>query len=114
MICWPRMVRSSAIVSGAIAALVAVAPGAASTVSHERLGVKLTLVDPGDLVSDAIKDRLAQAFFAAYPAARARFNPAAPESVVISFDPAYAGIALTAGATVICSATWANRHPLDA
>jgi hypothetical protein len=108
------MVRSSAVVAGVITVSVAVDPGAASTMSHERLGLKLMLVDPGDLVSDAIKDRLAQAFFASYPAARARFNPTAPDSVVVSFDPAYAGIAVTAGATIICSATWANRHPLDA
>jgi hypothetical protein len=108
------MVRSFAIVAGAIAVWVMAGPGAAGTASHERLGVKLMMVDPGDLVAAATKDRLAEAFFAAYPPARARFNPAAPDTVVISFDPAYAGIALTAGATIICSATWANRHPLDA
>lgn len=107
------MVRPSVIVAGAIVALVAVDPGAANTVSYERLGLRITLVDPGDLVGAATKDRLVQAFFASYPVARARFNPAAPDSVVLSLDPVYPGISVTTGATITCSATWANQHPLD-
>ncbi len=108
------MASRSAVLISAIFASLAVDPGAASTVSYERSGVTIMLVDPGNLVGAATKDRLVQTFFAAYPSARSRFNPAAPDVVVVSYDAAFAGIALSAGTTIICSAKWANRHPLDA
>ena len=61
---------------------------------------------PDDLVADLIEE-----FFAIYPQMAAAYNPAAPKSVRVTFDPTYDGIAATsaAAASVIIASAWAKQ-----
>jgi hypothetical protein len=91
-----------------------VATNTSGTVVYNQNGYTLTLVDKGGNVPQATKDRVVQAYFSAYPQERTRFNTGASTSVTLTIDPAYTGVAFTAGGRVTCSAAWLVGHPYDA
>jgi hypothetical protein len=81
--------------------------------TYTQNGLTLQIIDNGGGVLQSTKDRLAQVFFSAYRAERARFNPSAPATVPVTIDPTYTGVAYTAGARVTVASAWLVAHPWD-
>lgn len=80
-------------------------------------GVTLHYQDAGDAVPAAVRERLIDTFFKAYPRERADFHPAAPATVNIVIDPGYDGIAYVGdkakAATITINPAWLAKHPGD-
>jgi hypothetical protein len=81
--------------------------------TYTQNGLTLDIIDNGGGVAQTTKDRLAQVFFSAYRAERARFNPSAPATVPVTIDPNYTGVAYTVGARVTVASSWLVAHPWD-
>jgi hypothetical protein len=56
----------------------------------------------------AMIQRMIDEFFATYPVMAAAYNPGAPTSVRVTFDPAYDGVAYASGSQIVVSSTWAR------
>lgn len=101
-----------ALVAAPQSALVGV-PGPGG-VDYAEGGYTLTIVDdaPGATPPPTMT-HLIEAFFAAYPATAAEYNPAAPRHVTVQFDPTYDGVAAAGGDHIRISSAYVAGHPND-
>lgn len=85
----------------------------ADSTTYSRDGYTLVFIDQSAGLSPTTKQRLIDTFFAVYPQMAGRFNPSAVRQVAFTIDPAYDGVAYTAGTSVVFSANWFAGYPND-
>lgn len=67
--------------------------------------------DP-DLSKTVVTD-MVECFFTVYPAMRARFNPGARRSVILTFDPSRTGVAFASNGAITVASAWMRSNPRD-
>ncbi|MCD9026958.1 basic secretory family protein [Luteimonas sp. BDR2-5] len=112
------LVRRAPLLAALLAATAALSatamlPAAARDSTVVRDGVTLHFVDAGDALDAATQDAIIETFFATYPRQAADFNAGAPDTVRITIDPGYDGVAFVDDAAMTINPGWLAEHPRD-
>lgn len=81
--------------------------------SVTREGYTLIFINKKEGFSDAVKKRMIETFFKIYPQEAKIYNPETRKRVTFLIDPAYTGVAATAGSIIRYNPEWFEKHPGD-
>ncbi len=73
----------------------------------------LVFINKDTALDAAVKKRLVDAFFTVYPQEAKQYNSLTAKKVIFIIDPAYDGVAATAGDIVRFNPLWFHKHPQD-
>jgi len=98
----------SAAASATTAAPLAGTSQSDGSLRYSEGGYTLTMLNKDPATPDSMMRRMVDEFFATYPVMTAAYNPGAPTSVRVTFDPDYDGVAYASGSQIVVSSTWAR------
>lgn len=85
----------------------------ASRDTISKNGYTLVFLNQDSALDQRVKQRLIDAFFTVYPEEAQAYNPHTSAKVIFFVDPAYKGVAATAGNIVRFNPAWFHKNPED-
>ncbi|ANI90781.1 secretory protein [Arachidicoccus ginsenosidimutans] len=81
--------------------------------STTKEGYTLIFINHDSTFDKAVEKHMTEVFFKVYPEEAKEYNPNTRKKVFIIIDPAYKGVAATAGSIVRVNPEWMHQHPED-
>lgn len=89
------------------------AEGLVSSDTIKRGDYTLIFINKKAGFPEALKTRMIETFFTVYPKQASTYNPNTRKQVIFLVDPAYDGVAATAGSIIRYNPAWFDKHPGD-